>query len=358
MAEVLSGLPLEVDPEALPAAARPAPAGDAPLLPAPPTAPQGPDFLAPLLEGLEHAGAHELDRRLRQAGSLERGLLARLGPLVLALATDRLYRDLGFRSLDQYARERLGMSPRKARALLRLERAGCAAPPLRRAWRSGGLGWSQAQTLVPLVLLDGSARHHEAWLARASEVTVRRLQDDVEHAIATGALDPAALPALPAGLPTGAEPKDRRETSLCIVHVPADVGPLFRAALATVQRRLERVTRRPSTPGKALGAMLDHTIDSLREQAGLPPREHWVFERDGWRCVAPGCTSYRNLHTHHVIFRSAGGGDEPSNLVTLCAAHHQRGVHGGLIRISGQAPELLRFETPLGNYRSGDVAVA
>ena len=104
--------------------------------------------------------------------------------------------------------------------------------------------------------------------------------------------------------------------------------------------------------------MLDHTIDSLREQAGLPPREPWVFERDGWRCVAPGCTSYRNLHAHHVIFRSAGGGDEPSNLVTLCAAHHQRGVHGGLICISGQAPEGLRFEMPLGTYRSGDIAMA
>jgi hypothetical protein len=56
------------------------------------------------------------------------------------------------------------------------------------------------------------------------------------------------------------------------------------------------------------------------------------------------------------LFRSAGGSDEPSNLVTLCAAHHQRGVHAGLIRIAGRAPDRLVFELPLGRFRSGDRA--
>jgi hypothetical protein len=86
------------------------------------------------------------------------------------------------------------------------------------------------------------------------------------------------------------------------------------------------------------------------------PREHRVFERDGWRCTVPGCTSYRNLHAHHVLFRSAGGGGELANLVTLCAAHHQRGVHAGLIRISGRAPANLVFELPLGRFASGDLS--
>jgi len=80
-----------------------------------------------------------------------------------------------------------------------------------------------------------------------------------------------------------------------------------------------------------------------------------VFERDGWRCTVPGCTSLRNLHAHHVRFRSAGGGDAPENLTTLCAAHHLRHVHAGVVRIRGRAPHALEFELPLARYRSGDL---
>jgi hypothetical protein len=58
------------------------------------------------------------------------------------------------------------------------------------------------------------------------------------------------------------------------------------------------------------------------------------------------CTSYRNLHAHHVVFHSAGGSDD-----------HQRGVHAGVIRISGRAPDDLVFDLPLGRFRSGDAYI-
>lgn len=90
-------------------------------------------------------------------------------------------------------------------------------------------------------------------------------------------------------------------------------------------------------------------------------KAHRIMARDGWRCLAPGCTSQRNLHVHHVVRRSHGGGDEESNLVTLCAAHHHRGVHGGTVEITGKAPDDLVFKLgvrpdgpPLAVYRSGD----
>jgi hypothetical protein len=51
-----------------------------------------------------------------------------------------------------------------------------------------------------------------------------------------------------------------------------------------------------------------------------------------------------------------GGGDELANLTTLCAAHHHRAVHAGVIRIRGRAPDRLVFEMPLVRYRSGDRA--
>jgi hypothetical protein len=69
-----------------------------------------------------------------------------------------------------------------------------------------------------------------------------------------------------------------------------------------------------------------------------------AVERDGWRCTVPGCSSLMNLHDHHIVFRSAGGSNDPSNRTTLCAWHHLRGVHGGVVRCVGKAPSELRFE--------------
>jgi hypothetical protein len=87
-----------------------------------------------------------------------------------------------------------------------------------------------------------------------------------------------------------------------------------------------------------------------------------VIQRDGWCCAVPGCTSRRNLHDHHIEFRSAGGSDEPWNRITLCAFHHHRCLHAGLLRVRGRAPEALVFELgvrqgapALACYRSGDL---
>jgi hypothetical protein len=315
---------------------------------APPVSP----FVAALTEGLDAADRLELDARLCRAAALERGLLARLGPLLLAFVSAGGPAAFGFRGLDAYARERLGMSARKARALLRVERACVRSPALAAAWRAGRITGSQAQALVALVLAPGAEPFHDAWLARAAAVTERRLEDDVDHALASGDFDPSHLPALPAGLQIGARPTLAEPNETWVANVPSDVGRLFRACLHTAQRRLD------ASPGAALEAMFDHCIATWRARPGgrrrLPPEQR-VFERDGWRCTVPGCTSQRSLHAHHIVFRSAGGGDEDANLTTLCAFHHQRGVHAGVIRVSGRAPDGLVFELPLGRFGAGDV---
>ena len=63
-----------------------------------------------------------------------------------------------------------------------------------------------------------------------------------------------------------------------------------------------------------------------------------VYARAGWCCMAPGCTSRRNLEDHHVIYRSRGGHDDLSNRICLCRFHHQRGEHGDLAACRGRAP--------------------
>jgi hypothetical protein len=141
------------------------------------------------------------------------------------------------------------------------------------------------------------------------------------------------------------------------------VARLFRAVLATLQRHLERVLRRPSSEHEAFEVMLDHALEDWGSHGPLP-RKYRVFARDGWRCTVPGCTGYRNLQDHHIVFRSAGGSDELANRTTLCAWHHLRAIHAGLVRCLGRAPGRLRFalglrtgQAPLVRYASGDVVL-
>jgi len=77
--------------------------------------------------------------------------------------------------------------------------------------------------------------------------------------------------------------------------------------------------------------------------------------------VVPACSSRRNLHVHHFVFRSAGGGDEATNLGAVCAGHHLRCLHLGTVRARGRAPEAIEWElgveygkAPLARLR-GDV---
>jgi hypothetical protein len=328
--------------------------------------PEGPDAairaalplaLRGLLANLADADAFALDRRLRRAVALEQRLESRLGPLLRAVAEARLHERLGFPRFDAYVRAHLGLAPRRAQALVRLERVGDRVPALRAAYRAGRLSWVKAHALLPVLLLDVSAGVGAAWVRWAAGVTLRRLDADVERALALRAADPAAWEAT-AGLPDEACPdaaaaKGARsqirahstrpeESARLFFTASRPVARLVRAVLCSVRRRRGPLT----TEGEAFGWMLDHAIAvwSLDASGARARRAHRVFARDGWRCTVPGCSSYRNLHDHHVVFRSAGGSNDLANRTTLCAAHHLRGVHAGVVRCTGEAPAGLRFE--------------
>ena len=390
-AEVASALPVDWDEGAL-AARRDAPdprAACAPLLPSRPAngcAPHGPERARGCADqGAEPADPFDLDERLRHLMAREQRLEARMGPLLLALAETRLYRAHGFPNLETYSRERLGMSPRKARALLRVERAGRRSPALVAAFRAGHLSWVRVHALVPLAVA-ASASHPAAsawivqWISWAGRVTVRRLEDDVERALIACEADPCSYPGPPGEQPEPESRSDRQtgapatarpgtgETARPFFSAPRPVARFFRAVLCSVRRHLERVaptegspTRRLPTEGEGLEAMFDHAIAVWSAPESRASRAHRVFARDGSRCTVPGCSSFRNLHDHHIVFRSAGGSDDLSNRTTLCAWHHLRGVHSGIVRCMGRAPGGLRFElglregqSPLAVYRSGD----
>jgi hypothetical protein len=320
-----------------------------------------------LVNDLDSAGPFQLDRRLRRAVRLEQRLDAEIGARLALVAHEHLHLAHGYANFDDYARERLGLAPRKMRALLRLERACRFSAPLGDAYRNGRLSWVQAHALLPVLLIEHCRPRTDAWVRWAMHVSVRRLQDDVEQAVLLNETDPEAFAAT-AGLPVaareliadggegvaaglstghrqiGAHATGSAETSRLFFHAPRELVTLFRAVLCTVRRAIERQTGKMPTEGQAFDAMLEHATNAWMPPGSRVRASHRVFARDGWRCTAPGCSSFQNLHDHHIVFRSAGGTDDLTNRTTLCAWHHLRGVHAGLVRCTGTAPDALRFE--------------
>jgi hypothetical protein len=255
-----------------------------------------------LTRGLGDCSPRELDRRLRAAMGFLQQVDFEIGRILRQVAERKLYRELGFESFGRYVEERLDLSARTARRLVRLARAEHKAPAVASAFRAGRITLLQAE-----VLLRGDKP--EA-LAMALRVTLRRLEEEV-------------LPQRVA------------------FWAPREVAALFEMLVARL----------------GLEAMLDHAIATWLE-AGAQFEDYADFTRDGFRCTVPGCTARRNLQSHHIRFRSVCGPDVAWNRTTLCAHHHQRGVHAGRLAISGRAPDRLIYELGVGRFRSGDVVEA
>ncbi len=274
-----------------------------------------------------------------------------------------------------YVRERLGISNRKAWALLKVEKATRRGDAFARAYGDGTLSWARALALVPVVARENAA----AWVAHARAVTVRRLCDDVDavleaHDRSGVLLDPPPLDGeyIPSDADGPEEPEpssvvaDGHDSSpmaaresrcremtppmrlhigahrgapeVCDVEIrftgPASVVALFRDVL-------DAFAEGGAPRWAALEALLRHVI---RYWEGLPRHRDPIFARDGRRCTVPGCSARRNLHDHDLVFRSCGGGNSRDTRTTICAAHHLHGVHAGTIRASGTAPDAIAWQ--------------
>ncbi len=330
--------------------------------------------------------AWELDADLRRLVRLRQSLAWRQGRLLATFASLRLHGELGFHTFDGWVGERLAMSPRRARYLVSLERRLRDLPLVADAYRRGLVSWCHARLLVRIVRPATQAR----WIRYARQVTVRRL-DDVIVWCEVAAAESSAISAPTAAAHIGAlslppaEPLPPSEPPPLETACPS---PAFEPALADGPARhtsapLLDLTAAPGArshrPARgrisfwcpldvaslwsramrscraATGTRLEDWecfllfVRSLRETWETQEEPHWrrryrIFERDGWRCKAPGCTSRSGLNEHHITFRSRQGGNDAENLVTLCVGHHQQGLHEGRIRCFGTAPDGLWWD--------------
>jgi len=256
--------------------------------------------------------ARALDCELRDLACERQRHEAAIAAHLRAVGRERTHRVDGFASLEDYARERFGLAPRRLYYLLALHRALKRLPRL-----------------------------------RASRITLRRLEDEIalwrhlEEArprvwslldgapIPEGiALVPGKGPRLHASAPSTAvafvraleedvasEPLPERRMRIRLRVEPA-VLTMWRDTVAWCRGRIGSEGVRESEILELCLRDFWKTWDNTETQRQR--RENPTLERDGWRCTAPGCRSLGSgrLHEHHVVFRSEGGAlEDPANLV-------------------------------------------
>ena len=270
-----------------------------------------------------------------------------LGRLLRLFVDMRLHRLMGFASASRYVRERTGISARKGRALVRLERKSSRMPELGVAYRAGEISWVRALTVLPVL----SEKHAGEWVERAKSVTVRRLVDEVEWSVeardAAASFQSIAPPPAGATLVLSERQMCAREERPAVDAEVAFTAPDSVAALLRVA--ISAFAGDSAASWRGLERLLDHVI---REWTSQPGHRDPIFARDGWRCAVPGCSSRRNLHDHHVRFRSRGGDNARDNRVATCAWHHLRGLHTGLVRATGNAPDVIHWQLGTTTCRS------
>ena len=319
------------------------------------------------------------DAHMRRLLALHDGLERRLAETVTTMDEACAWQVTGFGSLHAYTREILGWSRSTTYERLRLVRLLRRLPLVQQAFRQGRIGQVAARTIAGLLTreaadgtipLTSPAGTQKAWVERAAAATVRRLQDEsraVTRLLVLGQQDREPLPdsAWLGSLKRRAGMTRARVESLTRMALLAP-GPLLPLELSleagTADRLLQtlEVARRdpalvqtfrsggrdkqeddplPAPAWAALLALLQEFAATWDvDLAGRRPWARKIYNRDGWRCMAPGCTSRQNLEVHHVVYRSQGGNDRPENLVCLCRFHHQMGEHGLLAKVQGAAP--------------------
>jgi len=257
-----------------------------------------PEDIAALAAGIDDLDAFALDTRLRATLAAMHRVHWQTGRLLRLVFDLRLYRWLGFPTAARYVQERLGIGIRTAQGLVAVERVTGRAPTLAAAYERGAISALRALIIAPVL----SETHEAAWVARATDVTVRRLGDEVTWALNHQDVRPLCEPVgpPPAGtlvMPTDAQMRARfpDETPEIVLSIPApaSVAALFETALAAF-------TPIAAPRWRGFEQLLEHVGTEWRAQ---PRHRDPIFERDGWRCAVPACSSRRALHDHHIIFR-------------------------------------------------------
>ena len=333
-------------------------------------------------------GLQELHAKLKGIGVNRCKLDALELELLFDAEDTRMFRCFGYPTMQAYMVAELDCTMHTANEKLRVAREMLDLPSMMDELRAGRLNWTKVRELTRVV----TEETEDEWLDAIEGKTSTQVQQTVK------------------GHKKGARPGDRPDPSIVKEWIGLEVTPQIAAMWRQVRIALddaagrhltddelaEQICKRVLTPEAPVDApskpafqiavttcrickhaqqvgpgveneisesALDRALcdavfvgdleddEPTRARSTIPyPTRRKVLIRDRFACVVPGCTSKRFLEVHHLRRRADGGGHEPWNLLVLCDCHH-KGLHDGVISISGRAPDQLVFDTPLSPAR-------
>jgi len=287
----------------------------------------------------------------------------------------KLFRKLGYSSINQYAHVELKFSKTRTGDFVQLARKLEQLPVVRKSVENGALGYTKARELVKVA----TPETEEGWVAVARESSRRELEQKVAVAKNRAGADPNQVVLLPpshdAMVPPATPPVRlsvemtpeqfaRYETMLEKLHKQGPVGNraemLLEAMVELVAARDNSANEKAPRGALASGppfqihihqcpdcgeasvstdkgkllvghdvierALCDSQVDEpgKRNTSTIPPAmRRMVLARDRHKCTTAGCEHTRFLEVHHVKPRALGGTNRPENLITLCSACHR-----------------------------------
>ena len=209
----------------------------------------------------------------------------------------RLYRDLGFSTINQYAKQELGFSTSRTGDFIRLARQLEKLPAVREAVATGQLGYTKAREIVSVATPETEA----CWL-EAAKGTRQELVCEVKKAKRAARVDPAQGELLPA-LPPVAGPRELP------VRFAVDLTPEQEARRAALVERLHKLGGVPADRAElmleALAALVEMKevevtdgADSTHRAAKRTPRG--VFRKTSQRTPRGvlACRPPVQIHVH------------------------------------------------------------
>lgn len=290
----------------------------------------------------------QLRDRLRQLAGGERRLVAEL-LRHLALADARhAERGWGFPSLFYYCTEELRYSEAAAYKRIQAARLCASFPKLLEMLERGETNLSVALLLRPHLTVENEADvlrrvSHKNYRQVETVVAALAPRPDVPDSVRRAAIkEPCpVLAQTPDGPAASPAPKPARVEILSPgrFHLNLTVSQ-------AVWEKIERV--RGLLRGRHPGGELEKTFDELAEhflrtrdpmrralrrsetasQRGPQALRDAVILRDGGRCTFTSpdgrrCRALERLEADHIVPKAKGGGNELSNLRTLCRSHNQ-----------------------------------
>jgi hypothetical protein len=337
-----------------------------------------------------------LEERLFQAIRDERLRERRVAKILLQMDEQGYWKGLGFDSAGHYAVERLGIPRRTAESYIFLLRGLRKYPVLLAAYEEGRIGHEAACVLHRIRKEHGGSPELDAqWVHHARRHSVKRLLQEHRKAwLCALDADEESSPPKPAGdaewhaalrrkpgmsrarirrlhfrgMETGWSAElSWRQADVCVRwQLPVETSRAFCGAIESARRSMAEMMRgqRPRPlylPGEepasfraaqvlrprregipawvGLLVLLENYVETHDDPRAFPKRAaDTIYQRDGYTCMAPGCTARCAIEDHHVVYRSRRGSHEPWNRLCLCRFHHHQGEHGELAKCRGKAP--------------------